>query len=265
MHTVSAQMKAKVDARVLECVNIAKQWCAKNFIDAHDRIKVPTLRYDINSARLGGYAIGGHTVRLNPVFLNAHTDEYIKDTVGHEMAHIFVRQIYGNGPKSHGYEWKRMMSTLGLVASRCHDMEVPEGVKVGKPKMKYNYTCSVCRDNIVVGPKHHAGLQKGRSLFHAQCGRGSKLVYVGDIGRLNYGEAKVAAQTGKYPAPTIKVPKVPTATDKQPKTGTKMWECKQLMARHSNYSRKQMIDMFITRVGCTKAGASTYYATLNKS
>jgi len=176
------------------------------------------------------------------------------------MAHIFVRQIYGRAPQSHGYEWKRMMATLGLKADRCHNMEVPEGVKVGKPKMKYNYQCSVCKENLVVGPKHHAGLQKGRSLFHSSCGKHSKLVYVGDIGRMNYGEAKAAAND-KLPQP---VKATPAPTVHVPRSGSKMDICKQLVAANPNASRQDMLAMFINIAGCATAGASTYYSTLVK-
>lgn len=267
MHQVSAALKARVTAKINECVTK---------INTKHNINMPTVhvRYDINSGRLGGEArLYENTVRVNPVFLNAHTEEYINQTIPHEVAHLGVHQVYrvgrGQVVDAHGHQWKNMMvNVLGIPADRCHSMTVPEGVRVGKPKPKYNYTCSGCNAVVVVGPKHHAKIQAGHHMWHKSCGSSTRLVYAAAAGRVSYAEAR---RQGTNPAPATPAPQAPAEKVLKPaKTGSKLDQCYTWFQHYVNnvpegWTLRQIcINVFQNEVGMSEAGASTYYNTCKK-
>jgi SprT protein len=267
MREVSAALKARVTAKVNE--SVAK------INTAHGITMRPiSVRYDINSARLGGQAIPSQNViRINPVFLNTHTEHYIAQVIPHEVAHLAVDRIHGRirlgrGKISHhGPEWQAMMTrTLGLAADRCHAMVAPEGVVHGKQKTKYVYRCPGCGQSLVVGPKHHKNLKSGRRLVHTSCGYRGTFTYVAEAGRVSYAAAREvaanAATATPQQAPAAPVVKPPVA----PRAGSKLDQCyewyKAEKARGTD--RQGILAVFVNEVGMTVAGASTYYSQCTK-
>ena len=74
------------------------------------------------------------------VLFRENFEDYIEQTLPHEIAHAFVRhQKYSicpsfddvisgryrrsSRPKPHGSEWKRVMLAFGKTPSRCHSYE----------------------------------------------------------------------------------------------------------------------------------------------
>lgn len=66
--------------------------------------------------------------RWNTLLALENTDEYLKQTVGHEVAHFIVRtnEKANNKMRSkpHGTSWQVTMQILGLSADRCHSFKV---------------------------------------------------------------------------------------------------------------------------------------------
>ena len=243
---VSPELHQKVQGVVNNTVSL---------IEAKYGIKFPApivIRYDINSARIGGLALmGRNTIRLNNHFLEKFKDEYINRTVVHEVVHLGVHQVYsvGQGLRTdgHGAEWKRMMRSVGAEPSRCHTFEADAGV--GRQKAKFVYKCNLCRRDISVGPKVHNKLQLG-AIYHPHCcGRSAKLISTLDT--------------------VIQVPKPTFLKDiSQPIVDiggmSKIDKCRQLYRQFAGegYVRADWIKLFVSKAGCTPAGASTYLNTI---
>ena len=251
LHTVSTELKSKVNQTIEETVTT---------IETQYGIKFPkiTVKYDIDSARIGGQAIPRYnTVRFNPAFLNKYQDEYINTTVVHEVVHLGV-SIKFPFAQSHGREWKQMMVVCGAKPNRCHSYEADSGQ--GRQKTKYVYVCDRCGANIITGPVVHRNQQEGAGYVHKRCG--GKLTFSQSAGKVSYQEAK------KQPIneqPTQ--PKQPTTNSKPislPSPQSKMGKCYNLYTQlKDQYTRKLMIARFINE-GCTPAGAATYYANCVK-
>jgi len=128
---LTPEFKRKVEARVRQCLEIAQ----KKYPDL-DFETMPEIRYDIKN-RFGGIAITGGrddwTIRLNLILAYENEEDFIKQTVGHEVAHLIQRRAYGatkvveqKGQKvtkkirSHGPEWRECMILLGLVPHVTH-------------------------------------------------------------------------------------------------------------------------------------------------
>ena len=243
---VSDEIKNRVNARLAECV-------AKSGIDTGKII----VKYDINSARLGGQAITAygnkHTIRLNPVFLNAYTDHYIETTVAHEWAHIACNVVHGRC--GHGPKWKQMRWSIGVPPERCHNYEVPKGMNVGKQRQKYQIVCDCCGEEMECGAKVFAKIQNGARYTHRRCGGVIKVV-----GRIINKPAQ--------PVVTKPVQKAAQVPATKPAAGaTKMEQCKAIFVTMTaaGAARKEIIEAFVSQIGMTNAGASTYYNTCKKA
>jgi SprT protein len=256
---VSSELKQQVQEQVNSTVEAIERLYRTKF---H---KPVTIRYDIDSSRLGGQALlNSFVVRLNPVFLNKYTDKYIKSTVVHEVAHLGVQQVYTLDQGrwkvgAHGSEWKNMMVRLGADPSRCHSYEAEEGQ--GRQKTKYAYVCGCCNKPIPVGPKVHANIQRGR-IYTTKCCK-TKLVFKGIIGAVPRSIAveRIAANELQ---PKVEV-KQSITKQTAPNPTSKLGICYAAYKKYqyNKYTRKEWISVFVS-LGCTPAGASTYYSTCVK-
>lgn len=131
-------LHAKVEKRVRECLDMAAKKWPQHEAKFQDAV---TIRYDVKN-RFGGLAISGGsedwTIRLNLILCFENEDHFIKQTVGHEVAHLvnhvvhgFTKQVEEKGKmvtkkvRSHGKEWRHVMTVLGL-----------------EPKIYHTYDCS---------------------------------------------------------------------------------------------------------------------------
>jgi SprT protein len=150
---ISDLLKQRVNAKVDEVLKM------------YPDVKSPTIKYDLKG-HTAGWAIGGHTIRLNAEILNnpKHTDDMINRTVPHEVAHIVVQQKWPNA-KGHGREWRGVMYRLGLNAERCHQYETKAARKRPRP---YEYYCN-CDTPHRVTITLHRRIQSGRPYRCRRC------------------------------------------------------------------------------------------------
>ena len=132
---LTPELKARVDARIRECLDIATAIWPDHAAKFQDAV---TVRYDVKN-HVGGWAITGGpddwTIRLNPVLCFENVEHFIVQTVGHEAAHLITGVVFGRtkqveDPKTgklvtkkirgHGAEWRSVMVKLGLKPDRCH-------------------------------------------------------------------------------------------------------------------------------------------------
>lgn len=87
-------------------------------------IPKPIVKFDLRGTKAGEAWAGHGIVRFNPILLDENPEHFVRQTVGHEIAHLAARTKYGNGISSHGVEWRNIMYRLGLPAKRCHNYDV---------------------------------------------------------------------------------------------------------------------------------------------
>lgn len=263
--TVSADIRIRIDAKLQEGVNRINAHFNENFI-------TPTVAYDVRG-QTAGYVTSAddhRIIHLNPIILNENVDAFIEHTPLHELAHWAEYKVWGGWERLssskrsvHGRRWKDIMSLLGVDATRCHSFNTATAqVRV---KNKFEYECDCCGDRMTVGPVVHKRIQNGQHRWHKGCGRTTRIVYVGDLGQVTYKEAKESRESNDRPTivpqprPTPK-PRVPRAQ----RALSKKARAQALYNDHKTHSRELIIQMFMTKLSMTKAGASTYYCNLNK-
>lgn len=290
---VSAAIQARVVEKIKEGIALAEKHYNKT-------IPFPTLQYFTVGSTAGWATCGTWTMKLHAGLLMAPAsqEEMINVTTPHELAHLICDRIYPdlNGGRRivrttrgyrrekrelHGPHWKEVMRVLGADDSRTHCMDTAD---FAKSKQKYDYRCADCEKAFTIGPKVHA--QIVRSPFSRWCkcsvhptGRG-RLVLVQALGRVTYAQAAQIRAGVKAPvvqnpvAIVIKKPGLPdhvilskqASPKKQAPVGdSKIAKCWKLYEKYqATYSRKTMLEWFVSNAGCTEAGAGTYYATCKK-
>lgn len=115
------------------------------------------VRYDLKG-RTAGWAIGGHTIRLNTTAIygdEAHFRDMVNDTVPHEIAHIVCHRNPSLGRK-HDAGWASVCRTLGGTGKRTHDMTTIEFAR-GRT---YIYTSTGGKE-YAVSERRHRSVQQG--------------------------------------------------------------------------------------------------------
>lgn len=100
------------------------------------------------ATRAGSANTKTKVIKLNYRLHKLHPEQ-LRDTYGHELAHI-VSKVLTPNCSSHGREWRHIMKHFGLTSERCHNMNV-SGLK--RQVKRYIYTCS-CKEYMLTTRKH---------------------------------------------------------------------------------------------------------------
>jgi SprT protein len=128
-----------------------------------------------NKSTTAGYVLPskGNLVYLNLELLKRNPDHFAKDTIPHEVAHLFANKLKAKGEGHHGATWKMVMRLVyGLEPIRCHNLDTKG---VGKKTNKFKYICN-CRKHLL-GSVRHNKIQSGKSSYRC-CSCKSSLTFL---------------------------------------------------------------------------------------
>ena len=117
MDTKTLQEIAEYNVRL--CWNkAAKRYLRINQIAS----KYPTISLNNRFKTTAGMAYyEQHHVALSTELFSEHTEEFVKDTIPHEVAHLVAAIVYEDF--GHGSGWKKvMLDCYGLRPERLHNM-----------------------------------------------------------------------------------------------------------------------------------------------
>ncbi len=123
-------------------------------------IKLPQAALDFSlRGRCAGQARverkGATHLRINLQLLAENLDDYLSQTIAHEVSHLVVNWQARNKrlqPRPHGTEWQTVMrDCFGLEAKRCHSYRTTPARVVPRP---FLYTCS-CREHRLTSIMHN--------------------------------------------------------------------------------------------------------------
>lgn len=238
----------RVGEKVSECLKIATNHYHRSFPD-------PTISFDLRGLVAGQANSRLWRIRINSILLQENTDDMLDSTVPHEVAHLIADKVYGH-IRAHGAEWKSVMRLLGISPNRCHRYDTTNSRVKTNVKNKFCYKCN-CRDMIVVGPVRHRKMQSrismGRNSGYRCRSCKGHLVFVKSLGQVTYEQAA----DGKTKRPTKKY--------HMAKKGSKMERALHIYKENQFLlSRIAVIGLFMTALGMSKAGATTYYYNCQK-
>jgi SprT protein len=137
----------------------------------HYRINIPSveIRFDLRGTAAGMVLFPqsrAPVIRYNPILLQHNRQDFLSQTLPHEVAHLIARTLYGKAIRPHGNEWKSVMQFFGANGLRCHNYTT-ENIPVRKLR-RFPYTCG-CQQHQLTTIRHNR-IQKGLTYRCRQCG-----------------------------------------------------------------------------------------------
>lgn len=255
---VSSQLKKQVDDRI-----------AKDLDTIHARYGVmlpkPTVSYDLCGTTAGQAFIHKNYIKINAVLLVENVDEMLNRTVPHELAHLATQSIYpeahrrgfASKRRPHGAEWQSIMRVLGADASRCHSYNTSNSAVKRSNRAYFEVKCVECQHIYKLGPVRAQRFQTNSSAIWCGCvkkrGHKGKLVAVNPL--------PVVSGNVIMGGKVVGTLKNVTFTTNESKLNI----CKRLYNHHTGtLSRQGILRLFMSKAGCTTAGAATYYNKCRK-
>lgn len=155
---LSKELKDKVEESVLNFICKAEETHGRTF-------RMPKIKYDLRG-QCAGQAITNRygatpIIRVHPNFLIENERNYLKNTIGHEVAHIVAFEY---GARGHDHIWKKVMIKLGLPPTRCHSYTTANGA-AGEV---FEYVCG-CDTEHNLTKRRHYKILRGASYTCRRC------------------------------------------------------------------------------------------------
>lgn len=121
-------------------------------------MKMPIVDFSLKGKVGGKYHTTEHKVKVNMVLFAENYDDYIENTIPHEVAHAFQRHMfehyddYGRRVMPHGREWKRIMLAFGKNPSVTHSYDVSNSTQRTVAR-EFVYSCK-CMEHKLTIIKH---------------------------------------------------------------------------------------------------------------
>ncbi len=152
--------------RVEQCYLLAEQHFSRSF-------HRPQISFALRGKAAGVAHIGRNLLRFNSLLYQQNRDDFLRQTVAHEVAHLLAHELYGRGIRPHGPQWQGIMQEVfGLPALRCHSYQLP-----ATPQTMYRYRCD-CREHDL-GVRRHRSCGRGRHYLCRNCQQ--RLYFTGSV------------------------------------------------------------------------------------
>lgn len=225
-------------------------------------LAMPRITYLVRGTCGGKAYHSEYRVDFNADLLVRNVEDYMSDTIPHEVAHLVAQTIFKKDPMyyyarkknvGHGPLWKQVMVAFGCDPKRCHSYDTSETKVRSKPS--YTYTCGCHGKTYSLGPKRHARQTRDPETFYCRrCKVYLKPAF----------ENKVLMPTVAKPVVQPSTPSVPTFVPPSTVSGSKKDRAQAIMRLNSHADRATIINLFMTQLSMSKAGANTYYYNLSK-
>jgi len=156
-----------------------------HFIDmANERyalsLNYPSVGFTVRGTNGGTANAGTWHVNFNMGLLVDNMDEYLNQTIPHEVAHLVTFAIHGQEFKrtrrgmqrvSHGKNFYAVMRTFGVKQTRCHNMDVSNVKQATRKTKAFAVKCPCCESEFTVGTVRKNKILKGARYMHRCTGR----------------------------------------------------------------------------------------------
>lgn len=105
-----------------------------------------------------------NAIRINHRLLEQNTEDFLLNTVPHEVSHLIAYRVHGQGIAPHGVEWAAIMREVyGLEPLRCHHYDVRASLTTA-----YFYLCG-CDAGHTLTTRRHNNARRGRLYLCRRC------------------------------------------------------------------------------------------------
>lgn len=142
---ISNEIICRVEDKVIETYLAAQGLFGRLF-------ELPSIAWDLRGVCAGRAHARKNLIRFNPILLCENVEEFLRQTVPHEVAHLVNRELHGWFVRPHGPEWKSIMRAFGLQPLRCHNYGV-ENARVFR-QHRHAYQCE-CQQHSISQATHN--------------------------------------------------------------------------------------------------------------
>lgn len=152
-------------AVINKCVEIYKKIAEDFDID----FQPPKILFNKRGTAAGTAYYYENEIRFNMVMLIENMEEFVRQTVVHEICHILDYQLFGE-TSHHGRNWQDLMIHFGLQPKRCHSYSTDSVRSYGGL-----YMCD-CQEYKLSKIRHNKQ-KSGKASYHCKkCGEPLELV-----------------------------------------------------------------------------------------
>lgn len=130
----------------------------------------PLIRFDLRGRAAGQVRIHETRtweIRYNPTLLARNPEDFLAQTLPHEVAHLVAYRLFGRQIRPHGPQWRAVMGFFGAAPERCHRYDISE--LPTRTLRRYDYRCG-CRVHRLSSIRHNR-ISAGRVYLCRQCGQ----------------------------------------------------------------------------------------------
>jgi SprT protein len=155
---IAATMPEHLLSRVEHCYQQAEAFFKQPFARAE-------VSFKLRGQKAGVAHLTENKLRFNPQLYRDNREDFLTQTVPHEVAHLIAHQLYGLKIQAHGKQWQLIMrGVYGLAPNRCHTYEVQR-----RQARRFIYRCSCPQGEFPFSAQRHALVSKGRRYFCRRC------------------------------------------------------------------------------------------------
>ena len=107
---------------LLDVANFHARVWWKRFVDVYPQLgTMPAVKLNGRLKTTAGRAwYEDGFIELSPELMWEHTEQFCRDTIPHELAHIVTYRLTGD--TGHGKSWKGIVAEFNIPTTRCHNM-----------------------------------------------------------------------------------------------------------------------------------------------
>lgn len=134
-------------------------------LERYGMVMRPEVAWDLRGQAAGQANGRQNFIRFNRELAERYPDEFVAQTVPHELAHLVAFKKFGGRIRPHGREWQAVMIALGAEPRRTHRFEV---TPVRKLK-RFAYQCHCPDSEYQLTAIRHNRIQRGHMYVCKRC------------------------------------------------------------------------------------------------
>ncbi|PZP24151.1 SprT family zinc-dependent metalloprotease [Pseudomonas kuykendallii] len=151
-------MPHQLNARVEACYQLAEAFFKRRF-------PRPEVSLKLRGQKAGVAHLDENLLRFNPQLYRENSEDFLRQTVAHEVAHLIAHQVFGPSIRAHGEEWQLVMrGVYELPPNRCHSYAITR-----RPRSCFVYRCKCVDGEFDFSAQRHALVGKGRRYVCRRC------------------------------------------------------------------------------------------------
>lgn len=155
-----------IHARVEACYQLAEAFFQQKFTR-------PRVSFKLRGQKAGVAHLLENKLRFNPQLYRDNPEDFLLQTVAHEVAHLVAHALFGPRIRPHGTEWQQIMhGVYQLPALRCHTYTIKR-----RTVTRFIYRCDCVDGEFPFSSRRHAMVSRGHRYLCRRC-RG-KLTFSG--------------------------------------------------------------------------------------